>query len=216
MQIDLTLVPTTFDAVHAGLAALVVLLLLIQVLLLSAVVISMLRKNKSAVVIEQRQPVPEVPDVAPAVPRPPRRTDILEKPAPPAPVVLREPTPDAALQLLGLLQQEARFIDFIEEKVDRYSDAEIGAAARLVHEGCHKVLHEHFQFEAVRQEAENSRVTLPKGFDASAVRLTGNIVGEPPFTGTLVHRGWRVREVKLPKLAEGHDPYILAAAEVEL
>ncbi len=214
MQIDLTLIPTTLDAVHAGLAALVLLLLLIQVLLLSAVVIAMLRRNKSAVVIEQQPPAPSAP--APVVPKQPSGREVTEKPAKIEPVVVREATPDAALQVLGLLQQEARFIDFIEEKVGSYSDAEIGAAARVVHEGCHKVLHEHFEFEPVRQEAENTRVSLPKGFDASAVRLTGNIVGDAPFTGTLVHRGWRVRKIKLPKLAEGHDPSILAAAEVEL
>jgi delta 1-pyrroline-5-carboxylate dehydrogenase len=54
------------------------------------------------------------------------------------------------------------------------------------------------------------------GFDAAAVRLTGNVVGQPPFTGTLTHRGWRVTEIRLPRLAEGHDVRVLAPAEVEL
>ncbi len=35
------------------------------------------------------------------------------------------------------------------------------------------------------------------------IRLTGNVVGEPPFNGTLRHHGWRVREVKLPELVRG-------------
>jgi len=59
-------------------------------------------------------------------------------------------------------------------------------------------------------------LTLAAGFDAATVRLTGNVVGQPPFTGTLMHRGWRVAEIKLPKLAEGHDVRVLAPAEVEL
>ena len=135
--------------------------------------------------------------------------------APPAPQ-LREAPHEAALQLLGLLQRDARFIDFIEEDVKAYSDADIGAAARVVHEGCRKVLREHFSIQPLRSETEGSRVTLPEGFDAAAVRVTGNVVGKAPFTGTLSHRGWRVADTRLPKLAAGHDAAILAQAEVEL
>jgi hypothetical protein len=138
-------------------------------------------------------------------------------PAPaPAPVILREATPDAALQLLGLFQREARLIDFTQENLSAYSDADIGAAARVVHEGCGKVLREHFTIAPVRSEAEGSRIELPEGFDAAAVRLTGNVVGKAPFRGTLSHRGWRSADVRLPKLAAAHDAAILAPAEVEL
>ena len=142
--------------------------------------------------------------------------------APAAPAVaetkppLRETLPDSALQLLALLQREGRFVDFLEENVTAYSDAEIGGAARVVHEGCRKVIRDYLQIEPVRAEAEGARLTLAAGFDASAVRLTGNVVGQPPFTGALMHRGWRVTEIKLPKLAEGHDVRVLAPAEVEL
>jgi hypothetical protein len=135
--------------------------------------------------------------------------------APPAPA-FRESLPDAALQLLGLLQQEGRLIDFIEEDVTGFSDSEIGAAARVVHEGCRKALHNHFTIVPVRDEQEGARITLKDGFDASSVRLTGNVVGKAPFTGNLVHRGWRATQVKLPSVAEGHDTRVLAAAEVEL
>ena len=126
------------------------------------------------------------------------------------------PTDTAALQLLGLLQREARFVDFIQEDVAPYTDAEIGAAARVVHEGCRKVLREHFSIQPVRSEAEGSRVTLQAGFDAAAVRLTGNVVGQAPFTGTLGHRGWQVTDVKLPQLTDPQAARIIAQAEVEL
>ncbi|KQZ45093.1 DUF2760 domain-containing protein [Duganella sp. Root1480D1] len=156
------------------------------------------------------------PTVAPA-PAPAAAPAPVQAPAPaPAAAPLREATPDAALQLLSLFQREARLIDFTQENLSAYSDADIGAAARLVHEGCAKVLREHFTIDAVRSEAEGSRVTLPEGFDASAVRLTGNVVGKAPFTGTLSHRGWRASGVRLPKLAEAHDAKVLAPAEVEL
>lgn len=133
----------------------------------------------------------------------------------PAPT-LRNLDSESALQLLALLQREARLIDFTQESLASYEDAQIGAAARLVHEGCAKVLREHFHIVPVRSEPEGSRVTLPAGFDAAAVRLTGNVSGNAPFTGNLAHRGWRAAEVKLPRLTEGHDARVLAPAEVEL
>ena len=149
-------------------------------------------------VAQPQPPMPEAPKAV-VVPRP-----------------LREAPSDAALQLLGLLQRDGRLIDFAEENLTGYSDADIGAAARLVHEGCRKVLREHFTIEPVRPEAEGSRITLNEGFDASAIRLTGNVVGKPPFSGSLSHRGWRVADVRLPKLTENHDASVCAQAEVEL
>ena len=223
MNIDLTLIPSTFDAVHAGLLATVAGLLLLQILLLTFAVIAMLRRRETApeaktITIEKvvetapQPPVTPKPVVAEIKPEP--------KPEParvkPETVYIKEYTPDAALQLLGLLQKEARFIDFAQEDVSQYTDADIGAAARVVHEGCRKVLRQHFELESVRTEAEGKRITLPKGFDAGSIRITGNIVGQAPFNGTLVHRGWKATEVKLPKITEGHDVKIVAPAEVEL
>ena len=157
--------------------------------------------------------LPEAAPVAPAAPAP--------APAPvptpaAAPVILKEATPDAALQLLALLQREARLIDFTQEDLGSHADADIGAAARVVHEGCAKVMREYFSIDAVRSEAEGSRIVLQEGFDTAQVRLTGNVVGSAPFTGTLSHRGWRASSVRLPKLSEQHDAAILAPAEVEL
>ncbi|MCG6942077.1 MAG: DUF2760 domain-containing protein [Thiohalocapsa sp.] len=129
---------------------------------------------------------------------------------------LQEAPPDSALVLLGLLQKEGRFVDFLQEQITGYSDQEIGAAARVVHDGCQQVLKDYISIAPVRSEAEGSRVTLERGFDASAVRPIGNVVGEPPFTGALVHRGWRAAEVRLPKVAGSRDVAILAPAEVEL
>ncbi|AOR71790.1 hypothetical protein BBJ41_30625 [Burkholderia stabilis] len=151
-------------------------------------------------------PVAPAPAAAPVVPEP------VKAPAP----ELREASPQAALQLLGLLQRDARFIDFVEEDIAGYADADIGAAARLVHDGCRAALREHFTIVPVRDEAEGSRVTLPAGFDATAVRVTGNVVGSAPFTGTVSHRGWRVADVRLPKLTGSHDASVVAPAEVEL
>lgn len=153
--------------------------------------------------------------VLPAAPAPAPTPAPAPVAPPPAPV-LKVATPDAALQLLGLLQREARFVDFIQEDVANYSDADIGGAARQVHAGCRKVLQEHFTLAPARSEPEGSRVVLEAGFDASANRLTGNVVGNAPFRGTLRHPGWKATDVRLPRTTEGHDPRIIAAAQVEL
>lgn len=156
-------------------------------------------------------------EAAPVAPPAPAAAPVTTPaPAPkPAPAI-EAASPDSALQLLGLLQRNARFIDFVEEDIAGYADADIGAAARLVHDGCRATLREHFAICPVRDEAEGSRVTLPEGFDATAVRLTGNVVGAAPFNGSIAHRGWRVTDVKLPKLVKTHDVSVIAPAEVEL
>jgi hypothetical protein len=211
--IDLSLKPTTFDLWHVCLAGSVVVLLLIALSLVIALLLGGSRRNETLPAVAQPlvRPEPEIRIVEKIVQIEKR----VQAPIP-EPVVLKEYTPDAALQLLGLLQKEARFIDFIMEDVTVYSDTEIGAAARVVHQGCNKAISEHFTFAPVRSEQEGSRITLQAGFDAAANRLCGNIIGQAPFTGTLIHKGWKATDVRLPKLAQGHDPKIVAAAEIEL
>ncbi len=126
------------------------------------------------------------------------------------------PTHDAALQLLALLQREGRLVDFLEEDVASFADADIGAAARVVHTGCRKALRDHVKLAPVRDEEEGAKVTLPEGFDKAAVKLTGNVQGKGPFSGILRHRGWRATEVSMPVAIEGHDARVVAQAEVEL
>jgi hypothetical protein len=209
--IDLTLRPTTFDLWHVSLAGAVLLLALILIVLLLAMVIGLSRSRKKTVIPPAPAPEPVVKVVEKIV----EVEKLVPAPAP-EPVILKEATPDAALQLLGLLQNQARFIDFIKEDLGGFSDADIGVAARVVHEGCNKAINEHFTLAPVRSEQEGGKISLPKGFDAASVRLTGNIVGEPPFTGTLIHKGWQVTSVRLPKLTQGHNASIIAPAEVEL
>jgi len=210
--IDLSLKPTTFDLWHVCLAGTVALLSLILIVLLLSMVISRIRCKKKST-IQQAAPTPE--PVVKIVEKIVEVEKLVHAPAP-EPVVLKEATPDAALQLLGLLQKEARFIDFIKEDIAAFSDADIGVAARVVHEGCNKAINEHFTLAAVRNEQEGSKITLSEGFDAATVRLTGNIVGTAPFAGTLVHKGWQVTGIRLPKLTLGHNAAIVAPAEVEL
>ena len=152
------------------------------------------------------QPPRAAPEVAP-VPAPQR-----VKPA--EPVLSAEA---GAVQMLAILQRQGRLIDFLQEDLRMYDDAQIGAAVRNIHEGCRQALAEHVRLEPIFSEAEGSTVTIQPGFDTRAVRLTGDVVGEPPFRGSLHHRGWRVARIDLPKQVSGQDKeMIVAAAEVEV
>lgn len=156
-------------------------------------------------------PAPEEPPALPEkVPQTP-------PPAPPranAPVVAQ--STEGALGLLSLLQREGRLVDFLQQDIASFSDTDIGAAARVVHEGCRKALSTHAEIERVRTEPEGTAITLPAGFDAQALKLIGDIRGEPPYRGVLRHSGWRARSIRLPDRVAGHDPSVLAPAEVEL
>jgi len=122
---------------------------------------------------------------------------------------------DGALRLLALLQKEGRLVDFLEEDIEPYSDAQVGAAVRAIHAGCRQALHERMEIARVFAEDDGATVEVTPGFDPASVRLTGNVHGQPPFRGVLQHGGWRASQVSLPKTA-GVDPSILAPAEVEI
>jgi hypothetical protein len=120
------------------------------------------------------------------------------------------------LRLLALLQREGRLLDFLLEDIKAYDDAQVGAAVRDIHRQCQAAIKEHLTLEPVLPQAEGATVEVPTGFDPSAVRLTGNVTGQPPFRGTLQHHGWRVKAYKLAAPPEGQDELVVMPAEVEL
>lgn len=145
-----------------------------------------------------------------------RRADTAAPAAPSAPATPTAPPGASALRFLALLQQEGRFLDFIEEDIDGYGDDQVGAAVRSIHAGCRKAVHDRMQIARIFAEDDGSTVELAPGFDAATVRLTGNVHGQPPFRGTLQHGGWRATEVALPAPSADLDATILAPAEIEI
>jgi len=123
---------------------------------------------------------------------------------------------DRAVQMLGLLQRDGRLIDFLAEDVAAYPDAQLGAAVRSIHTSCRQVLERYVKLDPVIASEEDQPVTVPAGFDPAAIKLVGNVTGEPPIHGVLRHRGWRVKEVTLPSLPQGAGRAIVAPAEVEI
>ena len=120
------------------------------------------------------------------------------------------------LHLLSVLQREGRLVDFLQEELGPYNDAQIGAAVRSIHENCKKSLEKHLSPLFVMDKDEGETVTVPVDFDSSVIKLTGNVTGEPPFTGILRHKGWRAGKLELPVLSASGDVKIIAPAEVEI
>lgn len=141
-----------------------------------------------------------------------KAVDLVLNPPPPPPP---KPWPDPLL-LLTLMQREGRLIDFLLENVDGADNETLGAGVRTIHQACQRVLKEHLDLEPVMKGEEKSIVEVKAGFDPSAIRLTGNVTGSPPFKGSLEHHGWRVTKIKLNKPPEGQDAFVLQPAEVEL
>ena len=120
------------------------------------------------------------------------------------------------LHLFSMMQREGRLMDFLAEDLDQYEDSQIGSAVRAIHAGCLKIVREYLDPQPVMADAEGENIVIDKDFDPGAIKLTGKVVGEPPFEGILRHQGWQVGKVKLPTLSGRHNAQIIMPAEVEL
>ena len=134
----------------------------------------------------------------------------------PAPTVsVVADTVDRAVQLLALLQRDGRLVDFLMEDVAAYSDTQIGSAVRDVHAGCRRALDRYVTLEPILDGREGDATTIAQ-VNPAAVRLVGNVTGQPPFRGTLLHAGWRTTRVDLPPLGADTTRNVVAQAEVEV
>lgn len=128
----------------------------------------------------------------------------------------RESSDLSHLRLLSLLQQSARLVDFFKEDLSGCSDAQVGAAARKVHEDCRKKLDEWVAIRPIFEEQEGSSVVVGPGYDPRSIKITGKVKGVPPFRGVLVHKGWKAQKRSLPKQVGEQDAQILCPGEVEI
>jgi len=132
------------------------------------------------------------------------------------------PAPDAgsdALILLSLLQDRGRFLDFVAEDIGAYSDAQVAAASRVVHQGCKAVINECLALAPAHPGAEGDRITVDPAADPNRYRLQGKLAPQPPYSGVVVHRGWKTTRLALPRRTRPIDPSgenIIAPVDVEV
>ena len=136
-------------------------------------------------------------------------------PAPPPPAAPVVRTSDGALQILAILQRDSRLIDFLMEDVSAYSDDQIGAAVRELHDQCRDAVARYVTLTPVIDGVEGTYAKAPAQ-DASMVKFVGNVPAKPPAGGTLRHKGWRAVKVELPNLPAKQDATIIAPAEIEI
>jgi Domain of unknown function (DUF2760) len=148
------------------------------------------------------------------------KTAPVSPPPPLPPAASKKPVVQKAsgesLRILALLQAESRLIDFLMEDINAANDTQIGQAVRDIHRKAQIVLKQQLSLEPVLSGNEGQSVTVPAGFDPSAIRVLGNVTGKPPYTGELQHPGWRVKDLKVNPLPEGQDPFVVQPAEVQL
>jgi hypothetical protein len=133
----------------------------------------------------------------------------------PAPVVPTVKTTDGALQFLGILQRDSRLVDFLMEDIASYSDDQVGAAVRELHDQCRDSIARYVTLQPVIDGVEGTFAKAPST-DPNLVKFIGNVPAKPPSGGTLRHKGWRAAKVDLPAITGKQDAAIIAPAEIEI
>jgi hypothetical protein len=136
----------------------------------------------------------------------------------PAPVPVAKPRPvagpaDGAVQILSVLQRDARLVDFLMEDISAFPDDQVGAAVRDVQAQARESLARYLRLEPVIDGVEGT-FTKIEGLDPEQVKLIGNVPANGKAPGGLLrHKGWKAAKVDLPEARPGA---VLAAAELEI
>jgi hypothetical protein len=132
------------------------------------------------------------------------------KAAPPKP---QSGPADGAVQILSILQRDARLVDFLMEDISSYSDEQVGAAVRDVQQQSRQSMERYLRLQPVIDGVEGT-YTKTSDLDSSSVKLIGNVPasGKAPG-GTLRHKGWKADKVELPSSPPSNT---LAPAEIEV
>jgi hypothetical protein len=133
----------------------------------------------------------------------------------PAPASAAANPSDGALQILAILQRDARLVDFLMEDISTYSDDQVGAAVRSLHDQSRDALARYVVLAPVIDGVEGTFTRLAS-IDPASVKLIGNVPPQPPPGGVLRHKGWRCVKVDLPALKGKQNALIIAPAEVEI
>ena len=163
------------------------------------------------------------PEATTPVPEPPPAPTLESAPTPPAPQVaipvsppVREKAEVDGVYLLSLFQKQGRLVDFLQQDITAFSNAEVGEAARVVHEGCSRTLRDYFTLAPIRNEDEGAEVKVESGYNLAEINLIGNVRGSSPYRGELLHHGWKVTDQHPPQQLDPNARHIVQPAEIEV
>jgi hypothetical protein len=124
---------------------------------------------------------------------------------------------DGAVEILAILQRDARLVDFLMEDISAYDDEQVGSAVRSLHDQAKASLVRYVRLTPVIDAVEGTQASvanIPAADKPSLVKFIGNVPAQPPKGGTLRHKGWRAEKVELPK--PKHGAAVIAPAEIEI
>lgn len=136
--------------------------------------------------------------------------------APPA--VVQSASPEA-VQLLRLFQEEGRLVDFLQRDIQSFPDDRVGAVARIVHQGCRRVLQDYFEIVPTVSQGEGEKISWTPSELGTHIRLVGQSGSSTATFGTVLHRGWTVQRASLPTVLQpvsADSAAVLVPAEVEV
>lgn len=145
----------------------------------------------------------------------------MEQPAAATAITTEQSCDAAVVQFVARLQEKGRLLDFIMDDIAAYDNESVGAAARIVHQGCCEVLQDSFTIETVFPGEEMESITLADNYDSHSYRLIGKVPEAAPFVGQVLHRGWKTTRVNLPQVVNTAEHIevarsIIAPADVEI
>ncbi len=119
--------------------------------------------------------------------------------------------------MLSALQREARLVDLIQEDLSKYSDAQVGAAARPCLQSCASTLSRLFGLAAVSDAGEGASVDIGDEIGNGGSPARYQWIGEGSSTsGKLVHQGWQATQVDLPTWTGAEaDANVIAPAQLQ-
>ena len=117
------------------------------------------------------------------------------------------------MQILGILQREARLVDFLMEDIAPFADDQIGAAVRDVHAQSRLALDRYMRLQPVIDGVEGT-FTKTEGVEKAGLKFIGKVPpGGAASGGVLRHKGWKAEKVDLPPTGPND---VLAPAEIEI
>ena len=145
----------------------------------------------------------------------------VEQPAAATAITTEQSCDAAVVQFVARLQEKGRLLDFIMDDIAAYDNESVGAAARIVHQGCCEVMQDSFTIETVFTGEEMESITLADNYDSHSYRLIGKVPEAAPFVGQVLHRGWKTTRVNLPQVVNTEEHIevartIMAPADVEI